>query len=136
MRKEITQIIAACFGLLLLVMPAFASADGVPTQPTAAQLLTRVAALEALEIAASTTSPVSCAALFSAPSVAIGRTVALAWGSFGATDQTKDTENMWPQNGASMLSFSRAGTWTYDFTFYSASGSSTTCTAQINVVAA
>lgn len=131
------KIIAICVALGFIT-PAFALADTLaPFQPTPAQLLTRVATLEAMEAAASSTAPVSCAALFAEPSVNIGDTVLLAWGSIGALPAGSDPAvSMWPQEGASTLSFTQAGTWTYSFTFYGTNNATATCTASVRVLPA
>ncbi len=130
MRKFITLLIALGF-----LTPAFASADiSAPFQPTPTQLLTRIAALDAQIAAASSTNPVSCAAVFSAPQVTVGNTVLLAWGSVGSLPQGSiPGVSMWPQAGASTLSFKQAGNWTYSFTFYGANNATATCTASVKV---
>ena len=121
-----------CFGIAAVVAcsPFLATAQTLPVGPTLAQLTTRVAALEAQE-AASPGQSLVCVALFSAPSVKVGQEVALAWGSVGAVEQTKDTSNMWSLDGGSTLLFSKSGSWIYSFTFYGANGSSTNCSATI-----
>ena len=123
---------AAAFiaGLSLLV--------GLATSPisvgqTPVQLLTTVAAIEAQEVSIQNNEALSCVALFSTSTAKIGQQVALAWGSVGAVPQTKDVANMWPLNGGSLMSFATAGTWTYSFTFYSATNATTTCIANILV---
>jgi hypothetical protein len=127
------KIFAFGFGILLLTSPALALADSaIPIGPTPLQLLTRVAALEAEEASIQSGQALACAALFSAPTVEVGQQVILAWGSVGAMAQTKDTENMWPLDGASTLSFADAGARTYPFTFYGAGGT-VTCNATITV---
>ena len=119
---------------LLFASPALALADStIPIGPTPLQLLTRVAALEAEEASIQSGQPLACAALFSAPTVAVGQQVILAWGSVGATQQTTDMENMWPLDGASTLSFADAGSRVYPFTFYGVNGGSVTCEAKITV---
>jgi hypothetical protein len=131
MKKIATVLIALYF-----LVPAFAlAAPSFPIGPTPAQLLTRVAALQAQEAQAQAgTSTVSCASLFSAPKVAVGQTVYVAWGSMGAlAPGASSTQSMWPQAGASTLSFQKAGTWTYNFTFYGVQGGTATCTASIRV---
>jgi hypothetical protein len=124
---------AAAFitGLSFLVAPATSS---IPIGQTPVQLLTTVAAIQAQEVSASSVQPLACAALFSTSTAEVGQQVVLAWGSVGAVLQTKDTENMWPLNGGSLMSFATTGTWSYPFTFYSANGGSTTCTAKITVL--
>ena len=119
--------------MLLIGSTTGLSASSIPILQTPAQLLTTVAALEAQENSLQNNSPLACAALFGAPSVKVGQQVVLAWGSIGAIQQTKDTLNEWPLDGASTLSFSTAGTFKYPFTFYSASGATTTCAAEITV---
>lgn len=142
MRKFIASLVV--FSVLtpafVTFMPAFAMADATvpfqsPLQPTAQQLMTRVAALQALVAAASSSSPVSCAALFSAPQVKVGDTVIVAWGSVGALPPGSNPNvSMWPQEGASTLSFTKAGYWKYSFTFYAANNATTTCTATVHVL--
>jgi hypothetical protein len=128
--------IAAALMAVTLFAPMFSFADTmVPIQPTVSQLLTRVAALNA-QISAQAGAPLACAALFSAPQVAIGQTVVLAWGSVGALAPGSDpNQSMWPQDGASVESFDKIGTWTYSFTFYGQSGNTIKCTASVRVVA-
>lgn len=135
MRRSVAAltIISSIMGLLV---PVFSFADTfVPFQPTASQLLTRVAALDA-QVAAQAGTPLACAALFNAPQVSIGQTAVLAWGSVGAlAPGSVPTQSMWPQNGASIELFDKVGTWTFHFTFYGKSGGTVTCTASIRVVA-
>ena len=121
---------AAAFvvGLSLLVAPATSS---IPFEPTVTQLATRVAALQAEINSMQTGQALACAMLTSTSSVSVGQQAILAWGSVGAVEQTTDTENIRPTNGAQTLLFSQPGTWTYNFMFYSASGATTTCSAKI-----
>jgi hypothetical protein len=98
-------------------------------------MLTGVAQLEAKESSLESGEALSCAAVFSTSTVALGQEVDLAWGSVGALDPrfASTTRSMWTPQGASVLSFTQAGTWTYFFTFYSANDASTTCAAKIIV---
>lgn len=129
MRKALSVVVGA-----FLLLPAFAVADSaIPLEPTIAQLATRAAALEAQEASLQSGQPLACAMLFSTSSVSVGQEVILAWGSVGAVEQTKDTENMRATNGAATLTFSKPATWTYVFTFYNESGGSVTCNANIVV---
>jgi len=115
-------------------MPGFALADSaIPVEPTPLQLATRVATVEAQVAAMQGGQSLACAMLFSTSSVPVGQEVILAWGSVGAVEQTTDTLNTRPTNGAVTLLFSQAGTWTYSFKFYDASSNSVTCKAQIKV---
>jgi hypothetical protein len=128
------KISALMFGLLLLASPALALAyNGIPVEPTVLQLLTRVAALDAQVAAMQTGKSLSCAMLFSTSSVPVGQGVVLAWGSVGAVEQTKDTENIRAASGASTFLFSEPGNWTYSFIFYAADGGSVACQAKIVV---
>lgn len=126
----------AFIAFALAIAPSLSFADSaIPSGPTPAQLIARVAAIEALEAAADATTSVSCAALFSAPAVTVGQTVELGWGSVGAmAPGASSTQSMWPQNGASTLSFQKPGTWTYGFTFYGIQGGTANCAATIKVI--
>jgi len=129
------KFLVLVLGSALFAAPALAFADsGIPSGPTPLQLLTRVAALEAQQASMQSGQTLVCAALFSTSTAQVGQQVALAWGSVGSVEQTKDTLNMWPLGGGSLMSFATTGTWSYPFTFYNATGGSTTCTAKINVL--
>jgi hypothetical protein len=120
--------------LLLFGIPAFALADnGIPLGPTPAQMLTTVASIEAQEAAITNNESLACIALFSRSTVSVGQQVILAWGSTGAVEQTKDSLNEWPLDGAFTMSFSQTGTLVYPFTFYDPEGNSVTCKASIVV---
>jgi len=93
--------------------------------------MTTVAALEAQESVLSSGRTLACAALTSKTSVKVNEPFALAWGSVGATQ----VPGGWTQNGATMVTISHSGAWTYSFTFYSAIGGSTACSAKIIVTA-
>ncbi len=121
--------------LLVAASPLTASASAVPIGQTPLQLLTTLAAVEAQEVSLSSGQSLACAALFSAPSVQVGKGVLLAWGSVGAVDPSLSSSSvpMWAPHGGSTMEFSEAGTWTYSFTFYNANNASTTCNAKIVV---
>lgn len=125
------QAAAFLLGASLLVAPI---APSIPIGQTPLQLVTTLAAVEAEESAMQSGQSLACAAFFSTSTASVGQQVILGWGSAGAAPQTKDIENMWPLEGAATLSFSKTGIWNYPFTFYSASGGSTTCTAKITVL--
>ena len=130
------KIIAALFALYLLG-PAFAFADtAIPLQPSVAQLLTRAAALEALE-AMSATSSLACAALTNVSTVRVNQPFILAWGSVGAIGPSaSSTVSRWPIAGASSITQQTPGTWMYRFSFDGQQGGSATCTARITVTSA
>ena len=126
--------IAFACGFAVAALPLFA---GAQTAPTVAQLTARIAALEAQENAAASGQSLACAAVFSAPSVKVGDSVALAWGSVGALDPLTSSSSvpMWSRNGASTLTFAHPATWTYFFTFYDVAGDQKTCYASVRVTA-
>ena len=130
------KILAAGIALFLAASPALALADALtPAQVKIQQLTAVIAALQAQEAALASGNPLACAALASKTSVRVNEPLALAWGSVGAMDPADNpSKPMWAQNGVSDLSIRQAGTWTYSFTFYSATGATTTCNATIIVV--
>ena len=122
--------------IVFLITPALALADAQsPFQPSAAQLLTRVAALEAQLASVQKNQPLACAMRFSTPTARIGQEVILAWGSRGAVEQNKDTLNMRATNGAFTMLFSQPGVWRYSFIFYDSSGAAVPCDASIKITA-
>ena len=126
------KLFAFAFGTFLLAAPAFALADsGVPIGQTPLQILTTLAAVEAQVTAIQSGQALSCSALSSATSTKVNEQVLLAWGSVGAVEQTKDTQNIRPLNGGTTLLFAKPGTWKYSFTFYDTTGASTTCSVKI-----
>ena len=110
-----------------------APAASIPIGQTPIQLMTTLAAVEAQEASVQNNDSLACVALFSQPTAKVGQQVILAWGSAGAVPQTKDALNEWPLEGASLMSFSTSGTFTYPFKFYDGSGHVTTCSAKITV---
>lgn len=131
--KRCLTLIAA---FLLLAIPLFAAAQGtIPLGPTPLQMLTVAAQLEAQEAALASGQSLACAAVFSTSSVSVGQNIDLAWGSVGALDPqlASTTLPMWAPEGGSVLSFTQVGTWTYSFTFYSATNATATCTAKVRV---
>jgi hypothetical protein len=133
MKKTLAFGIAFIFA----TAPAFALADAFTLAQVQIEHLTAIAAaLEAQEAALASGQSIACAALTSAPSVRVGDTVALAWGSVGAMNPADDTSKpMWTQNGVTVLSFDKPGTVIYSFTFYSASGATANCSAKVVVTA-
>jgi hypothetical protein len=131
MRKNIIAFLL----LALFAAPVLVSADTLaPIQPTAAQLLTRVAALEAQEADLAATSSVACAATTSVATVPVGEPFILAWGSVGAMQSSgSSTQSMWTPAGAQSVTQQTPGNWVYSFTFYGSQGGSATCTATIQV---
>jgi hypothetical protein len=129
------KLFAFGFGTLLLTAPVFALADsGIPIGQTPLQIETTLAAVEAQVMAIQGNQSLLCVAMSSATSTKVGQQVLLAWGSVGAVAQTKDPLNMWAMNGGTTLLFSAPGTWKYSFTFYDATGASTTCSVKITAV--
>lgn len=128
MKKLFTLV----FGLVFLASPMLAFAQ---TWQTVAQLTAITAALEAQQASVSSGQSLACAAVFSTSTVQVGQPVAIAWGSVGAIDPLASSSSipMWSKNGSANLSFTQVGTWTYSFTFYSASNASTTCSAKVSV---
>jgi len=116
----------------MLTAPTFALADtSIQIGQTPLQILTTLATVEAQMMSIQNGQALSCVALSSATSTKVGQQVLLAWGSVGAVEQTKDPLNMWPMSGGTTLLFSKPGTWKYSFTFYDATGTSTTCSVKI-----
>lgn len=129
------KVIAACYGLLLLAVPALALADGAPfpLHMSIKQLTTIVAALKAQE-AALGGQPIACAVVSSKESVRVGEPFVLAWGSVGAMSPGDDPAiSMFEPNGASTVAIQRPGKFMYSFTFYGRGGGTTTCAATILV---
>lgn len=129
---------AAIFFVVLLVLaPLSASADTLsPIEPTVAQLLTRVATLEALEAVASSSVPAACAAVTNTPTVTVNQTFILAWGSVGTMSlSSSSTASHWPLAGASTVSQTKPGVWVYWLDFYAQDGTHLTCKAHITVTA-
>jgi hypothetical protein len=124
------------FAVVLIATPALTFADSsIPIGQTITQMTTTVAALQALESAAQTGQPLTCALVFSAPKVSVGQQVSIGWGTVGALDPatSSSTMPMWTPDGGATLLFQTAGTWTYSYTFYGSKGGSITCKASIVV---
>lgn len=128
MNTYVTAILIA-FGLLT---PAFASADSYGVQPTLGQLLTRIAALEAIL----SHEQINCAVTSSAAEVKVGETFTIAWGSYGADPKySTDPQNAYPINGEQVMRITTPETRTYHFSFYGPNGLKKTCHQTIRVTA-
>lgn len=124
-----TYVLAIMVALGLLV-PAFASADTYGIQPTLGQLLTRVAALQAIL----SHEPVNCAVAATKSSVKVGEAFTLAWGSFGADPKySTDAKNAYPENGEQVMQINTPETRIYKFTFFGPNGVQKTCEQTITV---
>ncbi len=128
MQKYILATLVA-FGLLV---PVFASADSrFGVEPTLGQLLSRVAALQALLDG----TPINCAVAATKSTVKIGEVFTIAWGSYGADSiYSTDPSNSYTQNGEQDLVISNPEIRTYQFTFFGPNGTKKTCDQTITVL--
>jgi hypothetical protein len=127
MRKIIATLIVSA-GLLA---PAFAFADTFGIQPTLGQLLSRIAAIEAM----SSGNGIYCEVAATKSTVKAGEPFTIAWGSYGADAQySTDPKNVYPQNGEQAMQIGSPQIHTYKFTFFGPNGLSTTCSQTITVI--
>jgi hypothetical protein len=116
--------IFAALLLSTLLAPAFASADAYGIQPTLGQLLSRIAALEAIVAG----KQIGCATTATKTVVKVGEVTTIAWGSYGTDAKySTDAQNAYSQNGEQAVSLETPQTRTYYFTFYGPNGSSVKC---------
>ena len=126
------KTLIAIFVALGLLVPAFASADSFGVQPTLGQLLTRIAALQAL-IAH---EEINCAVTATKSTVHVGEEFTIAWGSYGADAKySTDPQNVYPINGEQTMRINTPEMRTYKFTFFGQSGLKKTCEQTITVTA-
>lgn len=119
------KFLAMSAGLFMLSMPTLAMADSiVPIQPEPEQLLARLAFLTA----ARDNQPIGCAVAASRPSVSLGETYKIWWGSYGA-----DEETGWTPTGSATISPTMRGTFEYKFVFHG-HGLTSTCRITVSVL--
>src|SRR3954468_1115361 len=92
------KYIASFLIALVFSAPAFALADDYGVQPTLGQLLSRLAALEAIEAG----KRIGCEVATTVPTARVGVPFTIAWGSYG-TENTRtistDPLNHWTPQG-------------------------------------
>lgn len=114
-----------------IMLPTLASADSFGIQPTLGQLLTRIAALQAI---LGNTS-INCAVAATKTTVQVGEPFTIAWGSFGADPKySTDPQNRYDINGEQTVQIDRPETRTYHFTFFGQNGTHKTCEQTITVI--
>lgn len=129
MKKHNPLIVGILIGLGLLV-PVAASADTYGVQPTLGQLLTRIAALEAILSHES----VNCSVAATKTTVRAGEEFTIAWGSYGADPKySTDPQNAYAINGEQSMRIDTPENRTYKFTFYGPNGLKKTCEQAISV---
>lgn len=128
MKKTITT-----FLLISLFTPAFAAAESrFGIEPTLGQLLSRLAAIQALEQGTS----LNCAVAATKSTVFAGEAFTIGWGSYGAgAHYSNDPENAYPDNGQQAMQIDKPEVRTYQFSFFGPNGTKTTCDQTITVVA-
>ncbi len=125
------QKILAAFIVTALFAPAFASADSFGIQPTLGQLLSRIAALEA--ILANTS--INCAVTATKSTVKVGEPFTIAWGSYGADAKySTDPQNAYSENGEQTMLMDAPQSRIYKFTFFGPNGIQKTCEQKIVVL--
>ncbi len=127
MIKKFIVVFVATF----LLVPAVASSQSqFGIEPTRGQLLSRIAALQAILSGA----PINCALATSKSTVKVGEVFTIAWGSFGADSKySTDPSNSYTENGEQDLAISTPEIRTYQFTFFGPNGSKKTCEQTITV---
>ncbi len=115
---------------LIVSAPTFAAADDFGVHPTVPQLLSRVAALEAMSKRVS----VACSFAVSKPVVQVGEPFVLSWGSYGAGDPVSGAVSSLVPRGEQTIVLDRPGTMMYRFTFTGPDGTTAVCTPRITVV--
>jgi hypothetical protein len=128
MKKSLLAIVI----VLGVLVPSFASADSYGVEPTLGQLLTRIAALQALI----SHEEINCAVTATKSAVKVGEVFTIAWGSYGADAKySNDPQNAYPQNGEQTMRITTPEVRTYHFTFYGPNGLKKTCDQTISVSA-
>ncbi len=123
--------ILASIVLVALLAPTLASADSFGIQPTLGQLLSRIAALEAI-LAHKT---INCAVTATKSTVMAGEPFTIAWGSFGAEPSySTDPQNAYSQNGEQQMLLNTPEARVYHFTFFGPNGTKVTCDQTIIVL--
>ncbi len=122
--------IFASLALIALFSPAFAAADSYGIQPSLGQLLTRVAALQAI-VGGKT---INCAVAATKTTVRVGEPFTIAWGSYGADPKySTDPQNAYTENGEQSVVLDTPQTRTYHFSFFGLNGSVAKCDQTITV---
>jgi hypothetical protein len=115
-------LIALMLGAVLA--PAFVSADAFGIEPTRGQLLSRIAALQAIL----TNKTINCALAATKSVVKVGEPVVISWGSFGADAKySNDPSNAYTENGEQAIVLDSPQTRTYQFTFFGPNSGKVTC---------
>lgn len=116
---------------LLITIPAFASADSFGIEPTRGQLLSRIAALQAILSGES----INCAVATTKSTVKVGEVFTIAWGSFGANAKySTDPSNAYSENGEQLMRIDVPETRTYKLTFFGPNAVKKTCQLSISVI--
>ncbi len=124
--------ILAALVLSAVLVPVFAAADteyGI--EPTLGQLLSRLAAVTAIDSGKS----INCAVAATKTTVSVGEVFTIAWGSYGATGVSADPKNAWAENGQQAIVMHTPQTRRYEFVFYGQNGIKATCYQSITVLA-
>jgi hypothetical protein len=126
------KYIASFLIALVFATPAFALADDFGVQPTLGQLLSRLAALKAIEAG----THIGCEVASTVPTARVGVPFTIAWGSYGA-DNTRiistDPLNHWTPQGEQALVMDTPGRWTWEFKFFADNGESVDCKTSVVV---
>jgi len=126
MRKIIATFIVSA-GLLA---PAFAFADTFGIQPTLGQLLSRMAAIEAM----TNGKQIFCEVVATKSAVKVGEPFTIAWGTYGADAQySTDPKNVYAPNGELAMLIDTPQIHTYKLSFFGPNGLKTTCEQTITV---
>ena len=127
MKTNIAAILIASF----LLVPTFTSAESrFGIEPTLGQLLTRIAALQAILEG----KPINCAVTSTKTTVRVGEPFTIAWGSYGADAKYSiDPENAYSENGEQTMRMDMPQMRTYYFTFFGPNGLKKTCNQTITV---
>lgn len=114
-----------------LLAPAFVAADSTyGVQPTLGQLLSRLAALQAML----ESKPMGCVLATAPQAVTAGVPFTLAWGSYGTDEGAAPAGvSTWTNNGEQTLVISTPGKRKYEFDFYGTGAGKITCTLIVNV---
>ncbi len=116
--------ILVAFVLGAVLAPVFVSADSFGIEPTRGQLLSRIAALQAIL----SNKTITCALATTKSTVVVGEAFTISWGSFGADPKySTDPSNAYTENGEQTIVLSTPQTRTYHFSFFGPQGSKVTC---------
>lgn len=120
---------AVAVAVLAFSVPMAVSADDFGIQPTLPQLLSRVAALDALL----NNTSVACAFSLSKQSVRAGEPFVMSWGSYGADDSSANDTTSLIARGEQTVVFEKPGKYIYRFTFKGSGGATAHCAPMITV---